>query len=440
MEATVWETTAPPAPATQPLQGSARCDVAVVGAGILGLAIALALAGRGASVVVLEAADIGSGASGRNGGLVVPSLPRIGPAQVRERLGDARGGRLLALVAGGADAVFATIRRHGIDCEAAQSGWLNPAHAASLVPAVAARVAAWQGVGARCLPLDAAETRCRMGSERFHGALFDPTGGHLNPLAYTRGLARAASAAGAVIHTRSPVTAMRQTAGGWTLATPSGELTAARVMQCTNAQPPGLPGAAGSAVRRSHVPLTVYQLATPVLPDAAHAVLAGNEAFSDTRNNLLACRWTAGGRLVTGGMAAMQTGAVRRLPGTLARRLEAVFPALGPIRFEYVWRGAAALTGDFLPRLHQPAPGWLSATACNGRGIVLNTVLGGALADYLTTGDATALPLPVGPPAPIRLSRIARLVPQLLLPLGDWQDRRAERRVTPPARSQIAGR
>jgi glycine/D-amino acid oxidase-like deaminating enzyme len=127
-------------------------------------------------------------------------------------------------------------------------------------------------------------------------------------------------------------------------------------------------------------------------------------------------------------MAAVHTGALGRLPGKLARRLHTVFPALGPIHFEYVWRGTAALTGDFLPRLHHPAPGWLSAVACNGRGIVLNTMLGGALADYLTTGDAAALPLPIGPPAPISLWRLARFVPQLLLPLGDWQDRCAERR------------
>lgn len=419
----LWSQTAAPAPQTPRLDGDAACDVAVIGAGILGLSAALALAQAGVAVRVLEAGAIGEGASGRNGGLVVPSLPRIGPAKVRNVLPDPYAARLLALVAGGAEAVFATIRRHDIACEAVQRGWLFPAHAPSLAPRVQARTMEWQAEGAGCVWLDAAETRRRMGSARFHGALFDPSGGHINPLGYTRGLARAALAAGALVHERAPVTGLHHD-GAWHLVTPSGVVRAGRVLQCTNAMPPALPGAVGRAVRDSTVPLIVWQLATEPM---ARTILPGDEAFSDTRNNLLACRWTAQGRLVTGGMAAVQTGAAARLPARLARRLEAVFPALGPVRFSHVWRGVAALSGDFLPRLMQPAPGWVAASACNGRGIVLSTMLGPALAGFLQTGDAAALPLPITPPRPIRAHALARWVPQVLLPLGDWQDRRAER-------------
>lgn len=394
---------------------------------MLGLSAALALAETGVSVRVLEAQDIGAGASGRSGGLVVPSLPRIGPDEARAALGEAYGDRLLALVAGGAAATFDLIRRHAIACDARQSGWLHPAHAPALAPRVAARVAAWQAAGARCAWLDAAATQARMGSAAFFGALFDPTGGHLDPLGYTRGLARAAIAAGAVVHAASPVTAIAR-AGAWRLATPRGVLRAASVLQCTNATPPGLPSAAGRAVRDSTVPLVVYQVATEILPDAARrAVLAGGEAFSDTRHNLFAGRWTTEGRFVTGGMAALQAGALHRLPGALARRLAANFPALGEVRIASVWRGRAALTGDFLPRLMQPAPGWLAPVACNGRGIVLATVLGPALAAFLRSGDAASLPLPLVPPRPLPLPRLARLLPQLLLPLGDLADRRAGR-------------
>jgi glycine/D-amino acid oxidase-like deaminating enzyme len=415
----LWSHTAAPLPPSAPLQGDARADVAIVGGGILGLSTALALAEAGVRVAVLEGATVGQGASGRNGGLVVPSLPRIGPAEVRAKYGEGRAARFLALLAGGGDALFALIRRHGIACDAVQSGWLNPAHAASLAPRVQARVAAWQAAGARCAWLDATSSRARLGSDAWHGALFDPSGGHLDPLAYTRGLARAAVSAGAALYESTPVVGADRDGAGWALRTPAGRLGAPIVVQCTNAT--NLPGAVAQSV-----PLQVYQLATKPMPEHVRAaVLPGNEAFSDTRNNLLACRWTAGGRLVTGGMAAIQTGAMERLPGKLAARLQAVFPALGRVQFEYVWRGQAALTGDFLPRLIRPAAGWLAVTACNGRGLVLNTALGPVLADFLRTGDESALPLPVVPPRPIRFRALARWLPQLLLPLGDWQDRRA---------------
>lgn len=425
-----WEEAAPPPPPAPRLEGGAACDVAVIGAGILGLSTALALAGAGVRVTVLEAGGIGAGASGRNGGLVVPSLPRIGPDDVLRAFGPDQGARFLRVVAGGAASVFALIGRHGIACDAVQSGWLQPAHAAVLAPRVRARAAVWAAAGGQAVWLDAAETRRRMGSHRFHGALFDATGGHLNPLAYARGLAGAAMAAGAAVHPDSPVIGAEPAPGGWRLRTPAGLLLAARVLQASNgAALPGQP----AAYRAATVPLTVFQLATPPLPDAARrAVLPGNEAFSDTRNNLLACRWTADGRLVTGGMASVHACALDRLPRRLGARLASVFPALaavpgGGVRFSHIWRGRAALTGDFLPRALDIAPGWLAVTACNGRGIALNTALGPHLAAFLAGGGAAALPLPVIPPRPVPWRPVTRWLPQLLLPLGDWQDRRAER-------------
>lgn len=420
----VWEDTAPAAPRTDPLAGNFVADVAIIGAGILGLSAGLALAEAGAKVVVLEAASVGAGASGRNGGLVVPSLPRIGPDTLAAKLGPARGEALARLVAGSAAATFELIRRRGLSCEASQAGWLQPAHAAALAPRVAARVEEWRRAGAACVWLNAAEARDRLGSPHVHGALFDPTGGHLNPLAYTRGLAHAFLAAGGILHTDTQVRSATRGAG-WRLATDGGEVRAGVVLACTNGQPPGLPGA---AMRHSTVPLMVYQMATPTLDAATRSrVLPGNEAFSDTRNNLLACRWTAGGRLVTGGMAMLQSGAMRRLRHSHAARLRRLFPALAGVTLPLIWRGQAALTGDFMPRLFQPEPGWIAPVACNGRGIALATALGRALGEALATDRLADLPLPLSPPRPIRPRALARFAPQLLLPVGIWQDRRAER-------------
>jgi glycine/D-amino acid oxidase-like deaminating enzyme len=423
----LWDLTALEAASYPALARDLDVDIAIVGGGIHGLSAALSASEAGVRVAVLEAATVGHGASGRNGGLVVPSLPRVGPDDVLRAYGPERGEAFIRVVLAAPNEVFALIRRFGMAAGAAQSGWLNPAHAPALVANLERRLAAWQRFGSPASLLSAAETRRRIGSARFHGAIADPTGGHLNPLAYTRGLARAAAQAGALIHEQTPVRAAEQHGERWRLRTPTGSVTAARVLQATNAQPPGMPADAGAA---GTVPLIVYELATPVLTPAQRAaILPGGEAMSDTRNNLFACCIDATGRLVTGGMAPLtQWGARSWLPPMLAGRLGRIFPGLAPARFEFVWSGRASLTPDFLPRLFEPAPGWITPITCNGRGVALSTALGTRIGRWLATGDDADLPLPRRAPGAIRLHALAARVPQFLLPLGMLADARAERR------------
>ena len=421
----LWAVTAREAASYSALAQDLDVDIAVVGGGIHGLAAALAAAEAGRRVAVLEAVAIGHAASGRNGGLVVPSLPRVGPDEVIRAFGQERGEHFIRIVLGAPDEVFGLIRRFGIDCGARQSGWLNPAHAPSLVASLERRLAAWRRFGSTATLLSAEETRRRIGSARFHGAIADPSGGHLNPLSYTRGLARAAAQAGALIHEGTPVRRIESRGERWRLTTDAGSVTAARVLQASNAQRPGVQGDAGAS---GTVPLAVYELATPVLTEGQRAnVLPGGEAMSDTRNNLFACCVEEGGRLVTGGMAPLtQIGAARWLPALLARRLGRIFPQLAPARFEFVWSGRASLTPDFLPRLFEPAPGWVAPITCNGRGVALSTALGARLGRWLATDDAADLPLPRVVPRAIPLHPIAARVPQWLLPLGMLADARAE--------------
>ncbi|QIN67933.1 Gamma-glutamylputrescine oxidoreductase (plasmid) [Caballeronia sp. SBC1] len=424
-ERVFWCKDAPPAPSFPALTGELKCDVVIIGAGIMGLSCALALREHGVDVVVLEANEPGVGASGRNGGLVVPSMPRLGPSDALRLLGPDYGARLLAMVADSAQHVFELISRYGLRCDAVQRGWLNPAHAAEMVPALQLRAHDWARAGSRAVWVPRDEAVCRIGSSQFHGALFDPSGGHLNPLAYTRELARVAASLGARIYGNSPVSAVTGAAGQWRVASAQGTISARVLLQCTNAM--RLPGAAPLAPRvdRSFVPLGVYELATAPLQDAVKkTLLPGDEALSDSRNNLFACCRTVDHRLVTGGMAPVtHLGAEGRLRRALGRRLQRIFPQLGPVSFDYVWRGTAALTPDFLPRLLTVAEGWYAPLGCNGRGIAMSTSLGRRLADYLATSDATDLPIPTGQPLPIALHSVARYVPQMLLPLGILQDR-----------------
>ncbi|MDX2103181.1 MAG: FAD-binding oxidoreductase [Alphaproteobacteria bacterium] len=416
-QGSLWAATAAPAPETQPLQGPVHVDVAVIGAGVFGLSLALHLAQRGCHVVVLERGAIGDGASGRNGGLVVPSLPRLMPAAVRRVYGAAAGDRLAHLVGSGGSLIWSLIAQHQITCDASATGWINPAHRPSRLPAVAERVRQWQALGQPVALWDGDQTAATIGSRQFAGALFDPTGGHLNPLSYVRGLARAALAAGVEIAAATEVTTVLRQDSRWHLATPRGTVQADRVVWATNA-------ASGPGVMAT-VPLLVHQMATQPLPASVRArVLVGSPSLSDTRNNLFSARWTADGRLGTGGMASWQPAAAApRLARRLARRLEVQLDLTpNSLTMEYAWTGIAALTPGLVPRLAEVAPGVLVPLACNGRGLCLATALGAALAAWLATNGTP--PIPLTPLKDIPHHWLARLLPRLLLPLGDWQDGR----------------
>src|SRR5476649_2722183 len=149
----LWVVTAPAAPVTHALEGEIIADVAIVGGGYTGLSCALAVAQGGAKAVVLEADVIGFGASGRNNGQVIPTLSRIDPDDVPGRIpqeagGKAKGEELVQLVADSARFTFDLIRRHAIECEAVQKGWVQPMHTPGRMKLAEKRVKAWARRGA----------------------------------------------------------------------------------------------------------------------------------------------------------------------------------------------------------------------------------------------------------------------------------------------------
>jgi len=394
LSASLWAATAAPAPATEPLRESTRADVLVIGAGYAGLSTALHLAERGIAVVVLEARELGFGGSGRNGGQVIPGL-KHDPDELLRRFGSAQGEKLIAFAGGTADAVFDLIARHRMEVPHVRSGWIQAAHNDKGLAAAYVRARQWQAHGVTAAQeLDRRAVVTLLGSDRYVGGWLDPRGGAVQPLSYVRGLARAAVSAGVRVYTDTPVTALTRHDGRWQVQTTNGAtVTADRVVMCTNAY--GNYGAAlWPTLRTSIIDANSFQVATEPLSDGIRAtILPQGHVSSDTRNLLLYFRLDDAGRLLMGGRGPFRE---PRGPSDwrhLQRAIAKLFPQAADVPLAYRWCGRVAITRDYLPHLHEPAPGLLINLGCQGRGVGLQTSMGKAMADYTATGNVAVLPV-----------------------------------------------
>lgn len=405
----LWVATAVPPPDCPPLRGERRADVCVVGGGYTGLSAALHLAEAGAEVVLLEAGEPGYGASGRNGGQVIPGL-KIDPEEIERRFGAERGARLVELVGGAADFVFDLVKRHGIECDARQGGWIRAAHAEAGRRATAETVRQWWSRGAPVEELDRHRVAELLGTDAYVGGLLDRRGGGLQPLSYARGLARAAQRAGAALHGGSPVLGLEADGRGWRVRTPAGGVRSAQVVIATNAYT-DLAGPVWPALGRSVIPVVSYMVATRPLPEAARRrILPAGHVVSDTRRVLFYFRLDPAGRLLMGGRGRFQESGDPALYRAVMAAVGRLFPDLGDPGWEFFWSGRVALTLDHVPHLHELAPGVHAALGYNGRGVAMATVMGKVLADRVEGTPAAASPFPVTPLRPIPVHGLRRPV------------------------------
>jgi len=397
MARSLWAATAAAAPSSPPLVGEAEAEVAVVGGGYTGLSTALFLAERGVSVTLLEAESPGWGASGRNGGQVIPGL-KYDPDELEALFGKERGQRIVAMAGAAADLVFDLVAKHGIACDAARTGWIQGAHDAAGLGAVQRRAADWARRGAPVEALDRAEIAALSGTGVYVGGLVDRRGGGLHPLNYALGLAAAAIGAGARVHGQSRVVRLERGGSGFRLQTATGVLAAERIVIATNGYADGL----HDPLRRSIVPVVSAQVATrPLSDNLRKTILPEGQVVSDTRRLLLYFRRDAQGRFIMGGRGAFGARGVLARQADLRAATERLFPQLGGIEWVHHWGGYVALTTDHLPHLHELEPGIVTALGYNGRGVAMATAMGKELAAFVSGTKAEDLDFPVTGLAPI---------------------------------------
>ncbi|WP_439815779.1 NAD(P)/FAD-dependent oxidoreductase [Zavarzinia sp. CC-PAN008] len=387
--------------------GGHEADVVIIGAGFTGLSAALHLAERGRTVMVVEAGEPGWGASGRNGGQVIPGL-KEDPDDLERRFGA----DLVGLAGGSADMLFDLVARHGIDCDARRSGWVQAAHAPDALAVAQARARQWQKRGAEVTLLDRGQIGSLLGASGYVGGWVDHRGGSVQPFRYARGLADAAIRLGAQVFARTRVTGLEKVGAGWRIAIEGGRtIQAAQVILATNGYSEDLwPG-----LRTSIVPVYSFQLATAPLSENVRAsVLPGRHVVSETRRMMAYFRTDEQGRLLMGGRGPFVDRPTLDDTQSLKRMVQRIFPQVPLEEPQFWWGGRIAMTLDHLPHLHVLAPGLFAGLGYNGRGVAMATVMGRLLADLATGTPAGALPFPVSRPRSIPFHGLRRPVMELL--------------------------
>jgi glycine/D-amino acid oxidase-like deaminating enzyme len=395
--ANVWEETAVAAPVVPTLAGEHHAQVLIVGAGYLGLSAGLHLAQAGTDVVVVDAHAPGWGASGRNGGQVIPGL-KHDPSELEAMFGRERGERIWRFAGATADVVFDLIARHRLDCNARRAPWIQGIHSQKAAARAQRRVDDWTKRGAPVRYLDRAQVAAIAGTDIYLGAFADTRAGALQPLSYARELARITMAAGARVYRDARVMSLVNEGSQWGAVTATGaSVRAPTVLIATNAYADDLvPGLAQSIVS-----LNSLQIATAPLPAALRRTMLPNgETLSDTRRVIRYWRLDDEGRLLMGGRGPYRDADAAGDWNHLAAHVRRHFPALADVAFTHRWGGRVAVHVDYVPRLHRPHPGMLIAIGCQGRGIAWQTAMGAELAKLALDPRYDPV-LPITPMRPI---------------------------------------
>ncbi len=401
MPDSLWAATAPADPGDPRLEGKHSSEICIIGGGFTGLSTALHAAEAGADVILLEAAQPGWGASGRNGGQVIPGF-KLDPDDIVRRFGSERGEELVEFSGGAPDLVFDLIRRHKIECHARRQCWIHAVHGKAALVEEEERARQWCARGADVEMLDRSETEAVLGTKRYIGSALDRRGGWVQPLAYVRGLAKAARGAGARLHATSPAIQLVKSGKGWRVETPLGAVQAAQVFVCTNAYTDAYSKSLWPRLSRSLIPVVSYQAATePLSEDLLQTILPKGHCVSDTHRILKYFCIDPEGRLVMGGRGRFLENPGRDSFGHIIKSIERFFPQATGSKLQFFWSGRVALTLGYFPYIFDLGPGLWAGGGYMGRGVAMATAMGTLLAKCAGGAKSSDLPFSPTKPKPI---------------------------------------
>jgi gamma-glutamylputrescine oxidase len=373
-----YQATASPAPAHPPLSGDVTADVCVIGAGYTGLSAAIELAEAGYKVVVLEAETVGFGASGRNGGQICTGFSS-GQSKIEAQLGKDDARRCFALAEESKVLLKDRIARHAIDCDL-NWGYIHAIPKASQFDGLKEWKNELDGLGYTGTQiLTKTELEERLGTRFYHGALRESGAGHLHPLNYCLGLARAAIAAGAVIHEKSRVIDIDSGAHP-SARTAAGTVRARFMVIAGNAY-------LGRTVPKLYgkiMPVGSYIIATePLGENRARALIRDGEAVANTNFIVDYFRLTADTRLLFGGRASYSTLEPPNLGAYMRPRMTSVFPQLRDVKIDFAWGGYIAITYNRIPDCGRLSPTVYYAHGYSGQGLALAGIYGKLMAEAI---------------------------------------------------------
>ncbi|CAN7474353.1 gamma-glutamylputrescine oxidoreductase [Brucella sp. NBRC 12952] len=374
-----YEASVPERPQYEELDGARQADVVVIGGGYTGLSAAYHLAKQGADVVLIEAARFGDGASGRNGGQFGTGQ-RIWAEDLEKQYGFERAKALFDVAEEAKTYLLGFAREHNIDMEY-MPGQISAVHKPRYLKNYQdhAELMATRFNYPHIRYVERNEMATLLGSNRYHGGVYDAGTGHIHPLKLLVGLAKTAQAAGAHLFENTKATKITTASGRVEVQTPRGTISAKNAFLAVNAHGGDLEPTSAAHV----MPIRSFIGATAPLGDNS-PVIPGGESVDDSRFVVRYFRKSKDGRLLFGGREAYTADNPRDISEHIRRQIAEIYPALDKVEITQAWGGSVGITMPRQPFVREVMPGVISAGGYSGHGVMLANYMGRLYAEGIS--------------------------------------------------------